>query len=70
MWFWWAEYNADHPALFTDSPPVPPSERRQTHVGCEQNAFLACCRDKLRNFTTISEIHEEGDEVWFGSLNR
>ena len=42
----------EYPALFTDSPPVPPSERRQTRVGCEQNAFPVCCRNKLRNFTT------------------
>ena len=37
---------------FTDSPPVPPSEWRQTRVSCEQNAFPVCCRNKLRNFTT------------------
>ena len=43
---------SEYPALFTDSPPVPPSERRQTRVGCEQNAFPVCCRNKLRNFTT------------------
>ena len=36
----------------TDSPPVPPSERRQTRVSCEQNAFPVCCRNKQRNFTT------------------
>ena len=30
------EYSiSEYPALFTDSPPVPPSERRQTRVGCE-----------------------------------
>ena len=39
-------------ALFTDSPPVPPSERRQTRVKCEQNVFPVCCRNKQRNFTT------------------
>ena len=43
---------SEYPALFTDSPPVPPSERRQTHVSCEQNAFPVCCLDKQRNFTT------------------
>ena len=44
----------EYPALFTDSPPVPPSERRQpeTRGSCEQNAFLVCCRNKQRNFTT------------------
>ena len=43
---------SEYPALFTDSPPVPPSERRQTRVSCEQNAFLVCCRNKQRNSTT------------------
>ena len=43
---------SEYPALFTDSPPVPPSERRQTRVSCEQNAFPVCRRNKQRNFTT------------------
>ena len=46
---------SEYPALFTDSPPVLLSERRQTHVTCEQikiNAFLVCCRNKQRNLTT------------------
>ena len=30
---------SEYPALFTDSSLVPPSERRQTRVSCEQNAF-------------------------------
>ena len=47
---------SEYPALFTDSPPVPQSERRQTHVSCEQNAFPVCCRNKLRNFTTKSKL--------------
>ena len=62
---------SEYPALFFDSPPVPPSERRQTRVKCEQNAFPVCCR-KQRNFTTkqaVPEIHEESDEVRFGSFN-
>ena len=36
----------------TDSLPLPPSERHQTRVSCEQNAFPVCCRNKQRNFTT------------------
>ena len=44
--------NLHYSLVFTDSPPVPPSERHQTRVGCEQNAFPVCCRNKLRNFTT------------------
>ena len=62
---------SEYPALFLDSPPVPPSERRQTRVKCEQNAFPFCCR-KQRSFTTkqaVPEIHEESDEVRFGSFN-
>jgi len=43
---------SEYPALFTDSPPVRPSERRQTGVSCEQNAFAVCCRNKQRNFKT------------------
>ena len=49
-------------ALFTNSPPVPPSERRQTRASCEQNASPVCCRNKQRNFTTkqaVPEIHEK-----------
>ena len=63
---------SDYPALFTDSPPVPPSERRQTRVKCDQNAFLVCCRKQTKKFhwqlikQAVPEIHEEGDEVRFG----
>ena len=42
---------SEYPALFTDSPPVPPSERRQTRVSYEQNGLPVCCRNKQRNFT-------------------
>ena len=31
---------SEYPALFTDSPPVLPSKRRQTHVSCEQIKYL------------------------------
>ena len=64
----------EYPALFTDSPPIPPSVRRQARVSCEQNAFTVCCRHKQQISQLIKqavpEIHEEGDEVWFGSFNR
>ena len=43
---------SEYPALFTDSPPVLLSERRQTRVSCDQNAFPVCRRNKQRNFTT------------------
>ena len=67
---------SEYPAQFTDSPSVPSSERCQTRVSCEQNAFPVCCLKKLRNFATklvkqaFPKIHEEGDEVRFGSFNR
>ena len=63
----------EYPVLFTDLLPVPPSERRQTRASCEQNAFPVCCRDKKEISQLIKqavpEIHEEGDEVRFGSFN-
>ena len=37
--------------LFTDSPPVPPSERRQTRLSYEQNGFPVGCSNKPKNFT-------------------
>ena len=40
-----------YPTLFTDSPPVPPSEQHQTRVSYKQNCFPVCCRIKQRNFT-------------------
>ena len=49
---WLAIQSVNILALFTDSPPVPPSERRQTRISCEQNAFPVCWRNKQRNFTT------------------
>ena len=64
---------SEYPALFTDSPPVLPSERRQTRVSCEQNAFPVCCLNKEISQLikqAVPEIHEEGDEVRFGSFNR
>ena len=66
-------------ALFTDTHAVPPSEQRQTLLGCEQNAFPVCRNKQRRNRRkeilqlikqAVSEIHEEGDEVRFGSVNR
>ena len=40
-----------YPVLFTDSPPAPPSERRQTRVRYEQNGFPVYRRSKRTNFT-------------------
>ena len=58
--------------LFTDSPPVPPSKRRQTRVSHEQNGFPVCCRNKQRNFinnhASCSKNTRKGDEVRFGSF--
>ena len=45
-------FPSENKNLFTDSPPVPPSKRRQSRVSFEQNVFPVCCRNKQRNFTT------------------
>ena len=45
-------FPSENKNLFTDSPPVPPSERRQSRVSFDQNVFPVCCRNKQRNFTT------------------
>ena len=42
---------AGYLVLFNDSPPVPPSERRQTRVIYDEKDFSVCCRNKQRNFT-------------------
>ena len=58
----------------TISPPVPPSERRQTRVSCEQNAFpvAAVTNKEISQLIkqAVPEIHKEGDEVRCGSFNR
>ena len=65
----------EYPALFTDSPPIPPSVRRQARVSCEQNAFPVCCRKKNKEISqlikqAVSEMHEESDEARGGSFHR
>ena len=64
---------SEYPPLFTDSPPVPPSERRQTRVSWEQNAFpVSAVKNKEISQLikqAVPEIHEEGDKVRFGSFN-
>ena len=66
-----------YPVLITVSPPVPPSEPRQTRVSYEQNAWLpsVCFHNKPKKSHTkikqaVPEIHEEGDEIRCGSFNR
>ena len=44
------------PALFTDSPPFPPREWRQTRVSCKRNGIPVCYRNKQRNFTTKGPV--------------
>ena len=66
---------SEYPALFTDSPPVPPSERRQTRVSCEQkmpSRVAAVTNKEISQLIKqdVPEIHEEGDEVPDGSFNR
>ena len=65
---------SEYPALFTDSLPVPPSERRQTRKSSEQNAFpVAAVTNKESSQLikqAVPEIHEEGDKVRFGSFKQ
>ena len=61
--------------LYTDSPPVPPSKQRQTRVSYEQNGlpwFAAVTNKEISQIIkqAVLEIHEECDEIRFGSLNR
>ena len=63
---------SEYPALFTDSPPVPPSERRQTRVSCKMpSRFAAVTNKEISQLMkqAVPEIHEEGDEIRFGSFN-
>ena len=41
---------SEYPVLFTDSPPVPPNERRQTRVNYEQNGFPVCYRNPFPEY--------------------
>ena len=43
-------------------------ERRQNRVGYEQKGFPRLAA--VTNEEVFSEIHEEGDEIWFGSFYR
>ena len=56
---------SEYPALFTDSPPVPPSERHQTRV-----RFSAVINKEISQLIkqAVPQIHEEGGEVRFGSF--
>ena len=65
---------SEYPTLFTDSPSVPPSERRQTRISFEQNAFrfAAVTNKEISQLIkqAVPEIQEERDEVRGGSFNR
>ena len=61
---------SEYPVLFTDSPAVPPSERRPSY---EQNGLPVCCRNKEISQIikqAVPEISEEGCRIRFGSFNR
>ena len=64
---------SDYPALFTDSPPVPTSERRQTRVSCKMpSRFTAVTNKEISRLIkqAVSEIHEKSDEARGGSFHR
>ena len=60
--------------LFSESPAVPRSERRRTRLSYEQTGFPVCCLNRNKEISqiikqSVPEIHEESDEVRFGSFN-
>ena len=63
-----------YPVLFTDSPPISPSERRQTRASYKRNGFpfAAVTNREISQLIeqAVPEIQEEGDEVRFESFNR
>ena len=53
-----------YPVLFTDSPPAPPSERRQTRISYEQNGFPGFAAVTNKEISQIikqavPEIHDD-----------
>ena len=59
---------------FTDSPPVPPNERRQIRE-IASSQFAAVTNEEISEISQIisqavPEIHEEGEKLRFGSFNR
>ena len=64
---------SEFPALFIDSPQVPPSERRQTRVSSKMpSRFAAVTNKEISQLIkqAVSEIHEESDEARGGSFHR
>ena len=65
---------SEYPALFTDSPPVPPaSDAKLALVASKMPSRFAAVRNKEISQLikqAVPEIHEEGAEVRFGSFNR
>ena len=64
---------SEYPALFTDSPPVPASDRRQllAYVTSKMASRFAAGINKEiseRIKQTVPEIDEEGDKSRFGSF--
>ena len=60
--------------LFTDSPPISPSERRQIAQVTSEMAsrFAAVTNKEISQIVerAVPKTHEEGDEIRFGSFNR
>ena len=54
----------EYPALFTDSPPVPASKMPSWFAAITNKEISQLIKQ------AVPEIHEEGDEVRFGSFNR
>ena len=63
---------SEYPPLFTDSPPVPQSERAMPNSSKMPSQFAAVTNKEISQLIkqAVTEIHKEGDEVQFGSFNR
>ena len=63
---------SEYPALFTDSPPVPQSERATPNSSKMPSQFAAVTNKEISQLIkqAVTEIHKEGDEVQFRSFNR
>ena len=65
---------SDYPVLFTDSPPVPPSERRQVREITSKMAsrFAAVTNEEISQIIiqAFPDMHEEGEKIRCGSFDR
>ena len=65
-------YECIYPAVFTQSPPIPPNQRCQTRKVATKMASHFAVNKEISQIIkrAVPEIHEEGDEIPFGSFHR